>query len=80
MKYITEYQPNLTKTCMTYIENNITPSLRGEESNIYTLDYVLEELSQEIDKNKNEEIFGISIADIKELNKLLNEQVDYIEF
>ena len=80
MKYITEYQPNLTKTCMTYIENNITPSIRGEESNIYALDYIFEELSHEIEKNGNEEIFGISFADIKELDKLLNEQVDYIEF
>jgi hypothetical protein len=80
MKYITEYQPQITKECQTYISNSITPSFRNDETNVYALDYVFEVLSEELANNDNEEIFGISLADIKELDKLMNEQVDYIEF
>lgn len=79
MKYITEFQPQLTESCLTFIANNLDPVF-SNETNIYALDYVYGTLSDEIAKNENEEIFGISLADIKELGKLLREQVDYIEF
>ena len=80
MKYTTEYQPQISKECQTYISNNITPSFGNEETSIYALDYVFEFLSEELQNNNNQEIFGISLTDIKELDKLMNEQVDYIEF
>jgi hypothetical protein len=80
MKHIIEYQPNLTEECKTFISNNINPVYTAEDTDIYALDYVYEALSQEISENENAAIFGISLADIKELEKLINEQVDYIEF
>jgi hypothetical protein len=80
MKHIIEYQPNLTEECKTYIGNNINPVYTAEDTDIYALDYVYEALSQELSENEDQEIFGISLADIKELEKLTNEQVDYIEF
>jgi hypothetical protein len=80
MKYITEYQPKITKECQTYISNSITPSFGNEETNVYALDYVFEILCEELGNNDNEEIFGISLPDIKELEKLINDQVNYIEF
>lgn len=80
MKYITEYQPNLTAECLTYIGNNINPVFENDSTAIYSLNYVLEALNEELGQNNDEEIFGITKADIKELEKLENEKVDYIEF
>lgn len=80
MKYITEYQPNLTAECLTYIGNNINPVFENDSTAIYSLNYVLEALNEELEQNNDQEIFGISKADISELKKLENEQVDYIEF
>ena len=80
MKHIIKYQPNLTEECKTYISNNINFVFSGEDTDIYALDYVYETLSEELGQNEGEEIFGISLADMKELEKLINEQVDYIEF
>lgn len=80
MKYITEYQPNLTETCKTYIKNNITPSFSAEETNMYNLDYVCEELKNQMDKGNQEVIFGLPSKDMEVLQNLINEQVDYIEF
>jgi hypothetical protein len=80
MRYTTEYNPALTKECKTYIRNNIGATLESDDSGVYSLDYVYEELSSEIDQNGGEEIFGISLADIELLNKLHEEKVNYIEF
>jgi hypothetical protein len=80
MKHIIEYQPNLTEECKTYISNNINPVYTGEDTDIYSIEYVYEALNEELGLNNGEEIFGISLPDIKELDKLINEQVDYIEF
>jgi hypothetical protein len=76
MKHIIEYQPQISKECQTYISNNINPVYTGEDTDIYYLDYVIESLQIA----KEEKIFDISVTDIKQLTKLLNEQVDYIEF
>lgn len=80
MKYTTEYQPNLTETCKTYIENNITPSIRGEDTDIYSLEYVCEALKNQMDSGNEEVIFGIPSKDMEVLQNLINEKVDYIEF
>jgi hypothetical protein len=80
MKHIVEYQPNLTEECQTFISNYINPVYTGEDTDIYSLDYVYEALSEELGQNEGEEFLGISLADMKELEKLINEQVDYIEF
>ncbi len=76
MKHIIEYQPQISKECQTYISNNINPVYTGEDTDIYYLDYVIESLQIA----KEEKIFDILVTDIKQLTKLLNEQVDYIEF
>ncbi len=76
MKHIIEYQPQISKECQTYISNNINPVYTGEDTYIYALDYVIENLQIA----KEEKIFDIPVTDIKQLTKLLNEQVDYIEF
>lgn len=80
MKYITEYQPNLTKTCKTYIENNITPSFNAEETNVYNLDYVCEVLKSKMNEGNEEVIFKLLSKDMEVLQSLVNEKVDYIEF
>lgn len=80
MKHIIEYQPQISKECQTFISNNINFVYSGEDTDIYSLDYVYETLSEEIGQNNGEEIFGISLADMKELEKLISENVDYIEF
>ena len=80
MKHIVEYNPVLSDECKTFISNNINPVYTAEDTDIYALDYVYEALTQELHENDDEEIFGISLSDIKELDKLINEKVDYIEF
>ena len=80
MKHIIEYQPQIRQECQTYISNNINFVYSGEDTDIYSLSYVYEALSEVLSENNGEEIFGISLADMKELEKLINEQVDYIEF
>jgi hypothetical protein len=80
MKYIIEYRPQISEECQTYISNNINPVYTAEDTDIYSLNYVYEALSEELGENNNEEIFGISLLDMKKLEKLINEQVDYIEF
>lgn len=80
MRYTTEYNPALTQECKTYIRNNIGATLESDDSGVYSLDYVYEELSGEIEQNGGEEIFGISLADVELLKKLHDEKVDYIEF
>jgi hypothetical protein len=80
MKHIIKYQPQISEECQRYICNKINFVYSGEDTDIYSLNYVYEALSEELGENNNEEIFGISLADMKELEKLINEQVDYIEF
>ena len=80
MKHIVEYNPVLSDECKTFIHNNINPVYTAEDTDIYALDYVYEALSQELHENEDWDIFGISKADIKQLEKLISEQVDYIEF
>jgi hypothetical protein len=76
MKHIIEYQPQISEECKTYISNNINFVYSGEDTDIYSLDYVIESLKIA----KEEKIFNAPKSDIKELKKLYNEEVDYIEF
>jgi hypothetical protein len=80
MKHIIEYRPQISEECQTYIGNNINFVYSGEDTDIYALDYVYETLSEEVDQNGGEEIFGISLQDIAILKSLIDEKVDYIEF
>lgn len=80
MRYETQYNPNLTATCKTYIENNLKPSFESNDTNIYDLEYILEELSFEIEQNEGKDIFGITNNDIEELEKLMTDQIEYVEF
>ncbi len=80
MRYTTEYQPKLSETCETYIHNYITPAYSNDSTAIYSLDYVLESLEEEISQNDNQEIFGIELKDIQLLKQLEAENVNYIEF
>lgn len=77
MKYTIDYQPEISKTCKNYISNNINPVFSNDTTSIYGLDYVLETL--EIDHAKKE-VFGITKADINQLNTLKKQDVTYIEF
>ncbi len=76
MKHIIEYQPQISKECQTYISKNINQVYDGEDTYIYALDYVIGSLQIAQDKK----IFDVSKKDIKELIKLFNQEVDYIEF
>jgi hypothetical protein len=80
MKYILEYNPQISETCKTYIANNINPVFSNEDTDIYGLDYVIEVLEEEINQNDNKDIFGIELKDIETLRKLNDENVSYIEF
>jgi hypothetical protein len=80
MRYTTEYNPAISETCKTYIYNNLKPVHQNEDTSIYSLNYVFEELSDLIAHNDGEEIFGITLKDIEVLEKLIDEIVDYIEF
>lgn len=80
MRYTTEYYPAITETCKTYISTHLHAVHENIDSSIFALDYVYEELSQLVNDNDNETILGVSCADIEALDKLMNENVDYIEF
>lgn len=80
MRYITEYQPAISETCETFIFFNIVPAFQNDSSSVYSLDYVIETLEDEISQNNQQEIFGIKLEDIKILKQLSAENVDYIEF
>lgn len=79
MKYTTEYQPEISETCKTYIGNNINPVFSNDSTSIYGLVYVIESLEEEVDQ-AGEEVFGIKYEDIEVLKKLEKEDVTYIEF
>ena len=82
MRYTTEYKPQISEECKTYISNNINAvfSFDSNETEMYALDYVFETLNEEISQNNGENIFGISEEDMKVLKGLVNENVSYIEF
>ena len=80
MKHIIKYQPQVSLECQRYISNNINPVYTGEDTDIYSLDYVCEALKNQMDRGNEEVIFGLSSKDMEVLQNLVNEQVDYIEF
>jgi hypothetical protein len=80
MKHIIEYQPQISKECQTFISNNINFVFSGEDTDIYSLEYVCEELKNQMDKGNEQVIFGLPSKDMEVLQNLINEQVDYIEF
>jgi len=79
MRYTTEYNPEISQTCKTYIINNIDPVFSNDITSIYALDYVIETLEEEIGQNDDEEIFGIELKDIELLKQFDTENVNYIE-
>ncbi len=80
MKHIIEYQPQISKECQTFISNNINFVFSGEDTDIYSLEYVCEELKNQMDNGNEQVIFGLPSKDMEVLQNLINEQVDYIEF
>ena len=80
MKHIIEYRPQISLECQTYISNNINPVYNGEDTDIYSLDYVCEALKNQMDNGNEEVIFGIPSKDMEVLQNLFNQTVDYIEF
>jgi hypothetical protein len=80
MKHIIEYQPQVSRECQRYISNNINPVYTGEDTDIYSLDYVCEALKEQMDRGNEEVIFGLPSKDMEVLQNLVNEKVDYIEF
>ena len=80
MRYTIEYQPKISNECSTFIANNINPVYTNEDTDIYAIDYVHEELSQLVNDNGGEEILGISLQDLSILRNLIDEKVSYIEF
>jgi hypothetical protein len=80
MRYTTEYNPEISQTCKTYISSNITPVYSGEDTGIYSLDYVCEVLKLEMEEGNEEVIFNLPSKDMEVLQNLTNEKVDYIEF
>jgi len=80
MRYTTEYNPEISQTCKTYISSNINPIYSSEDTNIYSLNYVCEVLKLEMDEGNEEVIFNLPSKDMEVLQNLTNEKVDYIEF
>lgn len=80
MRFFIEFQPAISQECKTYIKTHLKPIYNNEESSLWDLLYIYETLDQEISLNNQEEIFGIKLKDIEELKKLVDEEVDYIEF
>ena len=80
MRYTTEYQPAISQECKTYISNNINPVYSSEDTDIYSLDYVCEVLKLEMNEGNEEVIFNLPSNDMKVLQNLIDENVDYIEF
>ena len=80
MRYTTEYNPEISETCKTYISNNINPVYSSEDTDIYSLDYVCEVLKLEMNEGNEEVIFNLPSNDMKVLQNLIDENVDYIEF
>lgn len=80
MKHIIKYQPQISLECQRYISNNIDFVYSGEDTDIYSLDYVCEVLKNQMDKGNEKVIFGLSSKDMEVLQNLVNEKVDYIEF
>ena len=82
MRYTTEYNPAISQECKTYISNNINlnPVYSSEDTSIYSLDYVCEVLKLEMNEGNEEVIFNLPSNDMKVLQNLIDEKVDYIEF
>ena len=80
MRYTTEYNPALSQECKTYISNNINPVYSSEDTDIYSLHYVREVLKLEMNEGNEEVIFNLPSKDMKILQDLIDENVDYIEF
>ena len=80
MRYEIEYNPAISQECKTYISNNINPVYSSEDTDIYSLDYVCEVLKLEMNEGKEEVIFNLPSNDMKVLQNLIDEKVDYIEF
>jgi hypothetical protein len=80
MRYTTEYNPEISETCKTYISNNVVPSFSSEDTDIYSLDYISEVLKIQMNEGNEEVIFNLPSNDMKVLQNLIDEKVDYIEF
>lgn len=80
MRYTTEYNPEISETCKTYISNNVGPSFSSEDTDIYSLDYISEVLKIQMNEGNEEVIFNLPSNDMKVLQNLIDEKVDYIEF
>jgi EAL domain-containing protein (putative c-di-GMP-specific phosphodiesterase class I) len=81
MKYITEYQPQISEECKTFIYKYIDPTFVYDDNGtqMYSLEYVHKSLSDEI-KEAGEEVHGIKMQDLSVLKSLIDENVSYIEF
>lgn len=73
---INETNPLLSETCKNYIKIHLSPSYWNEDEQVHALDYVFEILTDEVE-NKGD-ILGITFNDIKVLNELMEENIDYI--
>jgi ribosomal protein S3AE len=78
MKYTIDYQPEISETCKTYINNNLTPTFSNDYTSIFNTLYVIDKLQEEID-HAGEEVFGIKNADINKLKRLEKQDIPYIE-
>ena len=72
MRYTTEYEPQISDKCKEIIRNNIGSTLESSDSYVYNLEYVHEWLK--------ERAFHLTASDLKVIEGLISEKVDYIEF
>ena len=79
MRYTTEYNPQISTECKTFIRDNVNAVCATEDTEIYYLDYVYEALT-DVYTQEDKEKAGISIQDMSVLKILINEDVSYIEF
>ena len=68
--------PKLSEACKNYIKIHLSPSYWNDEEQLHSLHYVYETLTDEI--NGKETFLGITLNDIKVLDELIKEDIDYI--
>jgi len=74
MRIVVEYEVNISQTAKDFIKKMCTPSMWCNDTEQYCLEDLLDYIRQEEHEDKFEK------EDLIELNRLMGEDVSYIEF
>ena len=70
--FVVCYMPQISEQLKTFIKNNVSPSLEGEDSSQYHFDYINEQV--------NEENFILTDNDKNFFKFAIENNVEYLEF